>query len=296
LRRRRQPVAGTGALSVPIVHLDLEANDADRQLLAVMIWPNDPGMRANYLVKTAVLGKHKTRELARPFREQAFEAVAQNITAKLGLPLSDQEMEALTTRVARRADREIAAILAEIDEQYIEPHGGDDRLAHAPGIDDIVQSAMDDGALKGRACGEILWNIVTLRLHHPDLTASFNHADSIMVSRAKHEGQTLPGQTERWTKMWREHGPVAPLWAAHIFCKSVARERNIPWFFNQWLKQVVSVSLWFTDFAVGFKADKAKPMLLTEDQVIRVNPELGPTKPTIPPFTGQQLIWAQAAY
>jgi len=156
--------------------------------------------------------------------------------------------------------------------------------------------AMGGGMLKGRACGEILWNIVTLKTRHPDRTASFNHADSIMVSRAKHEGQTLPGVTERRTKMWRKHGPVAPLWAAHIFCRAVAREREIPWFFNQWLKQVVSVSLWFADFAVGFKHEQAKTMLLTEDQVIRVNPELGPTKPDIPPFTDQQLVWALADY
>jgi hypothetical protein len=288
----RCPIDGLVALTVPIFHLDLEANDADRQVLAVMIWPNDPELRENYLVTTASLSKQKVKELTPLFREQAFRTAMQNIEVKLHRRLSDREIEALAARVARQSAWKIFGILAEIDEQYLEPHGGDGRLARVPGIDSIVVQAMTDGVRKGSACGEILWNIVTLDKHHPHLKASFNRAERIMVRRAKHEGSPLPGETYRRTKMWREYGPVAPLWAAYNFCKGEAREREIPWSSNQWLKSIVSVSLWFADFAVKFKAEQAKKYLLTVDQVVRLNPELSPSEPCLPPFTNQQLVWA----
>jgi hypothetical protein len=155
---------------------------------------------------------------------------------------------------------------------------------------------MDDGAENGRACGEILWNIVALQKHHHlEIEASYNRAVSIMVCRVEAGGkqQDTPGETVRHLTLWPDYGPVAPLWAARIFCKTLARQRGIPWSFNQWLEPVVRRSLWFANFAVEFKAKGARKKLLTEDQVIRINPELSPIESIPPRFDATQLEWAR---
>ena len=122
-------------------------------------------------------------------------------------------------------------------------------------MDVILQNAMAAGGKYGAACGEILLNIATLRRHHPNFRASKNLATHIMVCRAKHESRTIPAERDRKT-MWEKWGPVAPLWAAYFVCRSVARERGIPWSSPESLTLTVSTSAWFADFAVGFKASE----------------------------------------
>jgi hypothetical protein len=283
------------ALIVAIVHMDHQANDADWQLWAHMCLPNNLEMREDYRVTQAARAKQKIKDEASRFSEEAFITAQQNLAAKLGRPLSEHEEEVLAGRVARAAARDIAGILVEIEELYSEPHGGDGRLTRSPGID-AIQAAINDGARKGRACGEILWNIAALdKHHHGEIDASYNRAVSIMVCRVEAEGkgQDIPGETERHTTLWRVYGPVAPLWAAWIFCKALARERDIPWSLNQWLEPIIRRSLWFANFTVGFKARKSDTKLLTEDRVIRINPELGPIESLPPPFGAEQLEWAR---
>jgi hypothetical protein len=257
-----------------------------------MIWPNDLEMRKNYLVTAAALSKQKVRDAQLP--EQVRQTVLQNVASKLQRELTEDERERIAVIAQINGAKAVSSILAEIDELYYEPQGGDGRLACAGGFNTILETAMNDGVRQGSACGEILWNIVTLDKHHPHLKASRNHAEHIMVRRAKYEGRTIPGETTRRTTMWRKYGPVAPLWAAYVFCKGAAREQGLPWAFNQWLKPVVSVSLWFANFAVNHKVPEAKSTLLSEAQVVRVNPELVPLEPHLPPFSSEELRrWAR---
>jgi hypothetical protein len=280
---------------VPIVRMDLQANNADWQLWAHMCLPNDPEMRENYLATQAARGKQSIKDQAPRFRERVFLEARQGITTKLCRPLTEQEEEVLEAFVARAAAVEIAGILAEVEEQYFEPYGGDGRVTRSPGID-TIQAKIDDGGKKGRACGEILWNIVTLDKHHQcEIEASYNRGVSMMVWRVEAEmkGQDIPGETERHLTLWRDYGPVAPLWAAWIYCRSLARVNGIPWFLNQWLEPVIRRSLWFANFAVDFKAKGSDKKLLTEDRVIRINPELGPMESVPPRFDAKQLEWAR---
>jgi hypothetical protein len=243
---------------MPHVWIDLEAKDLAEKLLARMVHPADPDARADYLVTVGAIGKQAVKNLAPQYGAEAAEAVA------------------------------------EIEELYLQPNGGDGRLAHARGVDLIRQDAMDAGGKYGIACGEVLFNIATLDRHHPDLRASKNLAMHIMVCRAKHEGREIPAERDRKT-MWEKWGPVAPLWAAYIVCRAAAGRRGIPWSFPQWTTLIVSTSLSFADFAVGFKASGAEDYLLSEseDVVVRVNPDMEPTDPELWPFSDQELGWAR---
>jgi hypothetical protein len=184
------------------------------------------------------------------------------------------------------------AAVAELDELYLQPNGGDGRLAHARGVDLIRQDAMAAGGKYGIACGEILFNIATLDTHHREFRASKNLAIHIMVCRAKHEGRDIPAERDRKT-MWEDWGPVAPLWAAYLVCKADARRRGIPWVVAEWVTDIISISLWFADFGTRFKASGARDWLLSEDAVVRVNPDMEPKKPPLWPFSDRELGWAR---
>jgi hypothetical protein len=240
---------------MPHVRINLDAKDAAEQLIAHMVWPDNADARADYLVTVGALGKQAVKNRAPQYG---------------------------TT-----------AAVAELDELYLQPNGGDGRLAAARGTDLIGQDAMASGGKYGRACGEILFNIATLDTHHPDFRASKNLAMHIMVCRAEHEGRDIPADRDRKT-MWERWGPVSPLWAAFFFWRSAARGQRIPWSFPQWVTLIVSTSLSFANFATGFKARGAGASLLSEDAVIRVNPDMEPTEPVLPPFSDRELGWARA--
>jgi hypothetical protein len=239
---------------MPHERIDLQAKNAAVQLLAIMIWPADLEARANYRVKAAAW------------------TIAQ---------ISDGRV---AKKIAGRRK-------AEIERNYFGPAGGWGRVTAAPSMDAIIQDALATGGKYGRACGEILFNIVTLCQQHPEVRASKNLATDIMVRRAKHEGRAIPDEPHRKT-MWKEWGPVAPLWAAYLVCKLVAVEGGISWLSPERLPLIVRTSHWFADFAVGFMASGARVPLLSENAVVRVNPGTEPIKPELPPFSVQQLAWA----
>jgi hypothetical protein len=242
---------------MPHVWIDLEAKDLAERLIAHMVHPADPDARADYLVTVGAIGKQ----------------AAKNLTPQYGAET-------------------VAAPIAETEELYLQPNGGDGRLAHARGVDLIRQDAMDAGGKYGIACGEILFNIATLCRHHPEFRVSKNLATHIMVCRAKHEGRDIPAERDRKT-MWEKWGPVAPLWAAYIVCRAAAGRRGIPWSFPNRVRLIISTSLCLANFAVGFKASGAEDHLLSEDVVVWVNPDMEPTEPELWPFSDQELGWAR---
>ena len=63
--------------------------------------------------------------------------------------------------------------------------------------------------------------------------------------------------------------------------------------FPHWVALIVSTSLWFANFAIGFKASGAGDPLLSEDAVVRVNPDMEPTEPELGPFSDRELGWAR---
>jgi hypothetical protein len=202
------------------------------------------------------------------------------------------DLARLTAQALELGMAAVSNVQAEINNDIFRPSGGFGGVAHARGVDLIHQDALAAGGKYGIACAEILFNIVTLHRHHPNFRASKNRATHIMVCRAKHEGRDIPADRDR-KKMWEKWGPVAPLWAAYIVCKAAAGRRGIPWPFPQWVTLLVSTSLWFANFAIGFKASGAGGPLLSEDAVIRVNPDMEPTEPELLPFSERELGWAR---
>jgi hypothetical protein len=279
---------------VRIFHIDLEANDAALQLLAIMCWPRNPKAREHFLVKAALQNmdavENRITEAAHQVLRRTLELQLPQLPNGTSESVAEALAEDLASKTARQASEVVRGINTEIDALYLRPYGGKGRLVSAPAMESILQAAMAEGGKYGTACGEILFNIVTLHKHHPDLRASKRRAMYIMVRCARDEGRDIPADRDRKT-MWETWGPVAPLWAARIVCRSAAREQGVSRFGSM---PFISCSLWFADFAVKFEARGAKESLLSEDKVIRVNPELDPVEPNLPPFDGKRLIYAHA--
>src|SRR3954453_10105200 len=145
---------------MPTFNIDLAAKDASLQLHAIMFWPHSATARENYLVTAAAQVKHDADELPL-LAEEASKSMIRDVQAA-GFAVNPV---AIKTQAQEQARALVSSVHAEIDTDVLRPSGGYERLVHSPGID-AIHAARDDAAKKGRACGEILWNIVTLDKRH----------------------------------------------------------------------------------------------------------------------------------
>jgi hypothetical protein len=278
---------------VRVFQIDLDAADADWQLHAIKIWPDDFEARDNFIVKAAALSKVtvevRTPQLAARELERHLQTVLPMLPDEVRLPYA----EALAEKVARQVNEIRAGIITEIDRDYFRPHGGLGREVYAPGLDAIRHEAeATAGGKYGRACGEILGYIVMMRWHHhPELRPSVRLATHIMVERAKFEGRSIPDDHDR-KKLWRKGGwgGVAPLWAARTLAAPTPGIHRVP------VKLIIQYAHWLADFAVKFRPCNSALSwrLLDEASIVRVNPELPPLEPPIPPLPDQLLGWARS--
>lgn len=277
---------------MPAVEIDLEADDAVLKLDALLLFPFDPGARANYLVTAAALAMQNIQDEVPLRAARMLPDIATRVAAASGFSVKDALAIVEAPASGRVADT-VSTVQADIYKRQFVPSGGYGRIAEAGGKDAILKSAMNNGGNFGRACGELLVYIVALHKHHPNIrTASINRARLIMEKDAKKYGRSIPAERYRKT-MWTPWGGVAPLWAARIFCLSAARAHGAP---SVPLNDIVASSLWLADFAVTFKPTGAKVPLLSEDKVIRLKCNLEAVEPEIPPLTDEQLAWARNDY
>jgi hypothetical protein len=289
---------------VRVFQIDLEAKDAAPQLEAIMLWPYDREARANYRAVVDARNMTTVESNAAQSVTRARERVLQDIRAlqNVLLPLLPDDAEGALTEAMAEAmawgANEIGSRgKAEIERNFL-TNGGLGRLVEAPSRDAILHEAeARAGGKYGRACGEILGYIVMMDQHHKDLSPSIRLATRIMVEHAKFENRRIPDDYDR-KKMWRKRGwgGVAPLWAAMLFWRAATRARGVHWTLGDHVADVVASSHWLADFAVGFrlKLNRSHTPLLTEAEVIRINPKLPPLKPPIPPLPAQLLGWARS--
>jgi hypothetical protein len=95
--------------------------------------------------------------------------------------------------------------------------------------------------------------------------------------------------------MWKEWGPVAPLWAAAAFCETAAKARGaFPLSYHdlEYRQELIACSRWIADVAVDYRPPGATEPLLREDGIIKLQWSLEARKPKIPPLTMAQQGYA----
>jgi hypothetical protein len=146
--------------------------------------------------------------------------------------------------------------------------------------------------------------ILQLKEHHPNLVGksgqfvrpSLNVALEIFAQRTKEGNSDLPPKA-MWKRMWREWGPIAPLWAAVELYERAAAARGAPLLSLhdiKWRRQIVASSLWIADFTEEFRPLGGTAPLLPKNSVIRPHYGTKAKKPVIPPLTDELQRYAQA--
>ena len=272
---------------MPAFNIDLGAKDAPLQLDAIMCWSHDAIARQNYLVTVAAQVMQDAEDLLPRAAEEAVEILMRQAHAA-GVTIDPARLKA---QALVRGVAAVSNVQAEINNDIFRPSGGFGRVAAAGGLDAILHEAeATAGGKYGRACGEILGYIVMMDRHHrPELRPSVRRATHIMVERAKFENRSIPDDHDR-KEMWGEWGGAAPLWAARTLAAPRPGIHHVP------VKRIIQYAHWLANFAVDFRPERSPTgwRLLTEAEVIRINPELPPLKPPIPPLPAQLLSWARS--
>ena len=223
-----------------------------------------------------------------PAASRDFKATIAEVAARMGVTEEYVLSMPQARVVAEAIERDMKNARATIETELLQPAGGFQSLADAPGSMLLRQEA--NNALTGgaRNAGWALLLVATMREHHPEFAPSLNRAFAVMEATCG--SRNWPSVTDRTQKaQWGEWRGIAPLsaaiwsWQFGVTRKDQLEERLFSAFeTREGVKKVLQYAKWFRQFGTTFGARNGKAPLLPESEAVVYQVDLPALRPVLP--------------